>query len=246
MASNIDEGLFGGNSYDKFKSQVIATLIKRFGIKIPAGMKRAEDWIRDYFVEKYSVWDTVLAMKDNFREYATNESTELDEAVKTLEDAGLVCEVFMKDDRGNVALTDLVQKIIEKAGLVYDNEDAVTSAAYYIADFYSKQSMPINGMVMWGSRDLQKFKRMCDQSIQTANSSEEINACEYKAVTNTRSIMLGNPGRKAQWIEEIKAEYKAASADAAEKRRQAYLASDEHKHMNDPGWRGPNGTWSND
>ena len=168
----------------------------------------------------------------------------LDEAKTLLKENGF--DVFMKDDRGKVALTDLVDKIIEKAGYVYDIDDYVTSAAYYIADFYSKQSMPINGMVMWGSRDLQKFKKMCDQSIQTANSSDEVNACEYKAVTNTRSIMLGNPGRKAQWIEEIKAEYRAEQKAAEEKRRQDYLASDEYKHSQDPGWRGPNGTWSND
>lgn len=170
---------------------------------------------------------------------------ELNEALNKLDKAGLVAEVFMKDDRGNVALTDLVQKIIEKAGFVFD-DDEVAGAAYYIADFYSKQPMPVNGMVMWGSRDLKKFKTMCDQSIQTANSSADINAAEFRAVTSTRSIMLGNPGRKSQWIEEIKAEYKGQRKAAEEKRRQEYLASDEHKHMNDPGWRGPNGTWSND
>ena len=125
-------------------------------------------------------------------------------------------------------------------------DDDVHTAASYIADFYSKQSMPINGMIMWGSRDLKKFKSMLDQSVQTANSSDDINANEFKAVTNTRSIMLGNPGRKAQWIEDIKAEYREQRKAAEEKRRQEYLASDEYKHSQDPGWRGPNGTWSND
>lgn len=65
----LDESLFG-DGYKKFKADVIATLVKRFGIKIPAGLKQAEDWIRDYFVDKYSVWETVLAMKDNFRNFA--------------------------------------------------------------------------------------------------------------------------------------------------------------------------------
>ena len=155
-------------------------------------------------------------------------------------------EAFIQDDRGNVSITDLVDKIMNKAGMVVDMDDDYTAAAYYIADFYSKQSMPINGMVMWGSRDLLKFKRIYDGQIQNANTSEEIQEYEKKAVTNVRSIMLGNPGKKWTWIEEIKDEVRKERKDAEEKRRQAYLNSEEHRHMQDPGWRGPNGTWSND
>ena len=155
-------------------------------------------------------------------------------------------EAFIKDDSGKVSINDLVDKIMTKAGLVVDMDDDYTAAAYYIADFYSKQSLPINGMVMWGSRDLLKFKRIYDEQIQNANTSEEIQEYEKKAVTSVRSIMLGNPGKKWVWIEEIKAQVRNERKAAEEQRRQDYLNSEEHRHMNDPGWRGPNGTWSND
>ena len=155
-------------------------------------------------------------------------------------------EAFIQDDRGNVSINDLVSKIMDKAGLVVDMDDDYTAAAYYIADFYSKQSLPVNGMVMWGSRDLLKFKRIYDEQIKNANTSEEIQEYEKKAVTSVRSIMLGNPGKKWVWIEEIKTQVRNERKAAEEQRRQDYLNSEEHRHMNDPGWRGPNGTWSND
>jgi len=153
-------------------------------------------------------------------------------------------EAFIQDDRGNVSITDLVDKIMTKAGMVVDMDDDYTAAAYYIADFYSKQSMPINGMVMWGARDLLKFKKIYDEQIQNANTSEEIQEYEKKAVTGVRSIMLGNPGKKWTWIEEIKDEVRKERKAAEEKRRQDYLNSDEYKKSQDPGWTGPRGTWT--
>lgn len=169
--------------------------------------------------------------------------TELNENINSIYEDNLD-EAFVQDDRGNVSITDLVDKIMEKAGMVVDYDDDYTAAAYYIADFYSKQSMPVNGMVMWGARDLKKFKSIYDGQIKGANTSEEINEYEKKAVTGVRSIMLGNPGKKWNWIEEIKAEVREERKAAEEKRRQDYLNSEEHKHMQDPGWRGPRGTWT--
>jgi hypothetical protein len=104
--------------------------------------------------------------------------------------------------------------------------------------------MPINGMVMWGARDLLKFKKIYDEQIQNANTSEEIQEYEKKAVTGVRSIMLGNPGKKWTWIEEIKDEVRKERKAAEEKRRQDYLNSDEYKKSQDPGWTGPRGTWT--
>jgi len=57
---------------------------------------------------------------------------------------------------------------------------------------------------------------------------------------------VGRPENTNPEIEDIKAGKRKQAAADAEARRQAYLASDEYKHMQDPGWRGPNGTWSND
>jgi hypothetical protein len=97
---------------------------------------------------------------------------------------------------------------------------------------------------MWGARDLKKFKSIYDEQIQNANTSEEIQEYEKKAVTGVRSIMLGNPGKKWTWIEEIKDEARKERKVAEEKRRQDYLNSDEYKKSQDPGWRGPRGTWT--
>lgn len=169
--------------------------------------------------------------------------TELNENIDSIYEDNLD-EAFIQDDRGNVSITDLVEKIMDKAGMVVDYDDDYTAAAYYIADFYSKQSMPVNGMVMWGARDLKKFKSIYDGQIQNANTSEEIQEYEKKAVTGVRSIMLGNPGKKWNWIEEIKAEVREERKVAEEKRRQDYLNSDEYKKSQDPGWTGPRGTWT--
>jgi hypothetical protein len=199
----------------------------------------------------YSDYCYIAADGDRFstKSYKFTSIQSLDKALNMLYDNiesvyGSLDEAFIQDDRGNVSITDLVDKIMTKAGMVVDMDDDYTAAAYYIADFYSKQSMPINGMVMWGARDLLKFKKIYDEQIQNANTSEEIQEYEKKAVTGVRSIMLGNPGKKWTWIEEIKDEVRKERKAAEEKRRQDYLNSDEYKKSQDPGWTGPRGTWT--
>ena len=199
----------------------------------------------------YSDYCYIAADGDRFstKSYKFTSIQSLDKALNMLYDNiesvyGSLDEAFIQDDRGNVSITDLVDKIMTKAGMVVDYDDDYTAAAYYIADFYSKQSMPINGMVMWGARDLKKFKSIYDEQIQNANTSEEIQEYEKKAVTSVRSIMLGNPGKKWTWIEEIKDEVRKERKAAEEKRRQDYLNSDEYKKSQDPGWTGPRGTWT--
>lgn len=156
---------------------------------------------------------------------------ELNEAMQTLNKAGLVAEVFMKDDRGSVSEEEIANAIVAKVGA--DGNKYYLDAARYIAAFYIRQPMPKNGMVMWGSRDLKSFVARQEKDVKSAISS-------------TRSVMLGNPETKASWIEEAKQEIRRERQAAEEKRRQDYLASDEYKRSQDPGWRGPNGTWSND
>ena len=199
----------------------------------------------------YSDYCYIAADGDRFstKSYKFTSIQSLDKALNMLYDNiesvyGSLDEAFIQDDRNKVSITDLVDKIMTKAGMVVDMDDDYTAAAYYIADFYSKQSMPINGMVMWGSRDLLKFKKIYDEQIQNANTSEEIQEYEKKAVTGVRSIMLGNPGKKWTWIEEIKDEARKERKAAEEKRRQDYLNSDEYKKSQDPGWTGPRGTWT--
>lgn len=187
----------------------------------------------------YSDYCYIAADGDRFstKSYKFTSIQSLDKALNMLYDNiesvyGSLDEAFIQDDRGNVSVVDLVTKMLDKAGFTVDPDDRASDAAYYIADFYSKQSLPVNGMVMWGSRDLKSF-------IQKCNAYDE-----RTAISNTRSVMLGKPGRKAEWIEELKKNIIETRKAAEEKRRQDYLNSDEYKKSQDPGWTGPRGTWT--
>jgi len=146
----------------------------------------------------------------------------------------LMNEVFMKDDRGLISDEELANKIIAKAQTMGVNDDSgvATDIALYIAAFYARQSLPINGMVMWGARDLKSF-------------IGRLSGGKKAAISGTRSVMLGRPfGKQIEWIEQIKDEVKAERRAEAEARRQAYLNSDEYRRSQDPGWTGPRGTWT--
>lgn len=138
-------------------------------------------------------------------------------------------EVFMQDDRGSVSEEEIAKAIVDKLGAT--GNVYYLDAARYIASFYIKQPMPKNGMIMWGSRDLRSFVAKQEKDVKSA-------------IGSTRSVMLGNPETKAEWIEKNKQEIKRERAEAEEARRQAYLNSDEYKRSQDPGWTGPNGTWT--
>lgn len=187
----------------------------------------------------YSDYCYIAADGDRFstKSYKFTSIQSLDKALNMLYDNiesvyGSLDEAFIQDDIGNVSITDLVTKMLDKAGFTVEPDDRATDAAYYIADFYSKQSLPINGMVMWGSRDLKSFIQKCEAYD------------ERTAISSTRSVMLGKPGRKAEWIEELKKSIIETRKAAEEKRRQDYLNSDEYKKSQDPGWTGPRGTWT--
>lgn len=159
---------------------------------------------------------------------------EIEQAKKELAQAGLVCETFIKP-KADISEGDLAAKIYERCAFSEDHMRIRKHAANYIAAFYAKQDLPLNGMVMWGSRDLKKFDALlaAGKSLDTACAS-------------LRSIMAVTPQETAGEIEQAKTRIKEERRAAEEERRKAYLASDEYKHMQDPGWRGPNGTWSND
>lgn len=187
----------------------------------------------------YSDYCYIAADGDRFstKSYKFTSIQSLDKALNMLYDNiesvyGSLDEAFIQDDRGNVSVVDLVTKMLDKAGFTVEPDDRATDAAYYIADFYSKQSLPINGMVMWGSRDLKSFIQKCEAYD------------ERTAISSTRSVMLGKPGRKAEWIEELKKSIIETRKAAEEKRRQDYLNSDEYRKSQDPGWTGPRGTWT--
>lgn len=138
-------------------------------------------------------------------------------------------EVFIKDDRGTVTEEEIAQAIVARAGAT--GNKYYLDVARYIAAFYTKQSLPKNGMIMWGMRDLKSFIAKQDKDVKSA-------------IGSTRSVMLGNPETRAEWIDKNKQEIKRERAEEAEARRQAYLNSDEYRRSQDPGWTGPNGTWT--
>lgn len=143
-------------------------------------------------------------------------------------------EAFIKDDSGLISDEDLASKIIAKAQTmgVDDDSDVVTDIALYIAAFYARQSLPINGMVMWGAKDLKSFIG------RLANGKKD-------AIASTHSVMLGKPFRKhIEWVEQIRDEIKAERRAEEEARIRAHLNSDECRHSQDPGWTGPRGTWT--
>lgn len=82
----MNEGFFK-DKYTKYKDAVISILKKEFGMVFPSEKNHAlEDWIRDYFVDKFDETDCAKAIRDNFRkEFAC-------ESVEELEDAGFIVE----------------------------------------------------------------------------------------------------------------------------------------------------------
>lgn len=82
----MNEGFFK-DRYTKYKDAVVSILKKEFGMVFPSDKIHAlEDWIRDYFLDKFDEIDCAKAIRDNFRrEFAT-------ESVEELEDAGFIVE----------------------------------------------------------------------------------------------------------------------------------------------------------
>lgn len=212
-------------SFTDFVEQVKTNLRDKFEYA-----DSATDWtikeyyliVKKFYAEGKSALDTAAAIDDEFLE---NDPTWW----KKYKDLP-VKEAFIKDDRGKVSEEELAQEIVNKVGAT--GNKYYQDAARYIAAFYAKQSLPKNGMIMWGFRDIKSFFAKHD--------SMDVKS----AIGSTRSIMLGNPTTKAEWIEKNKAEIKAERRAEAEARRQAYLNSDEYRRSQDPGWTGPRGTWT--
>lgn len=94
----VNEGFFK-DAYQKYRAKVLGILQKHMGIVVPTEIIHSvEDWIRDYFVDKFDELDCARAIRDNFRrQFALGESMELDEALDTLNKAGLIAEGAYKD-----------------------------------------------------------------------------------------------------------------------------------------------------
>lgn len=75
--NNLDEGFFK-DKYESYKDKVLSILYKQFGIKLPKDLHDAEDWIRDYFVDKFSAFDCADSMRTHFRQYGVAENMKMD------------------------------------------------------------------------------------------------------------------------------------------------------------------------
>lgn len=68
LSECINEGFFG-NGYDRYKRKVLDALAS-IGIVIDEDkMKKAEDWIRDFYADKMDAYDCASALRDEFRRY---------------------------------------------------------------------------------------------------------------------------------------------------------------------------------
>lgn len=68
LSECINEGFFG-NSYIRYKAKV-ADILTSLGIVIdPSEIKKAEDWIHDFFTDKMNAYDCASALRDEFRRY---------------------------------------------------------------------------------------------------------------------------------------------------------------------------------
>lgn len=68
LSECINEGFFG-NGYDRYKRKVLDALAS-IGILIDEDkMKKAEDWIRDFYADKMDAYDCASAVRDELRRY---------------------------------------------------------------------------------------------------------------------------------------------------------------------------------
>lgn len=59
----LDETFFGAD-YKKYKKEVYK-LLQKYEVDLVNNVKIIEDWIRDYFLDKMTVYDCAKSIKDN-------------------------------------------------------------------------------------------------------------------------------------------------------------------------------------
>lgn len=68
LSECINEGFFG-NSYERYKRKVLDALAS-IGIVIDSDkMKKAEEWIRDFYADKMNAYDCASAVRDEFKRH---------------------------------------------------------------------------------------------------------------------------------------------------------------------------------
>jgi hypothetical protein len=109
--NNLDEGFFK-DKYESYKDKVFSILYKHFGIKLPKDLHDAEDWIRDYFVDKFSAFDCADSMRTHFRQYGVAENMKMDfETAKKI----LTENHYILESEGD--LVDYACQVAEELGL---------------------------------------------------------------------------------------------------------------------------------
>lgn len=127
--NNLDEGFFK-DKYESYKDKVFSILYKHFGIKLPKDLHDAEDWIRDYFVDKFSAFDCADSMRTHFRQYGVVENMKMDfeTAKKILKENHYIVEseesisskIWGLCENGIISWEDVAQ-----AALKYMDEDSI-------------------------------------------------------------------------------------------------------------------------
>lgn len=125
--NNLDEGFFK-DKYESYKDKVLSILYKHFGIKLPKDLHDAEDWIRDYFVDKFSAFDCADSMRIHFRKYGVSENMNIKTAKQILKENHYIVEseesisskIWGMCEDGFLSWEDVAQ-----AALKYMDEDAI-------------------------------------------------------------------------------------------------------------------------
>lgn len=127
--NNLDEGFFK-DKYESYKDKVLSILYKHFGIKLPKDLHDAEDWIRDYFVDKFSAFDCADSMRTHFKQYGVAENMKMDikTATEILKENHYILEseesmsskIWGLCEDGFVSWKDVAQ-----AALKYMDEDSI-------------------------------------------------------------------------------------------------------------------------
>lgn len=127
--NNLDEGFFK-DKYESYKDKVLSILFTKFRIKLPKDLHAAEDWIRDYFVDKFSAFDCADSMRTHFRQYgvAENMKMNIETAKQILKENHYILEseesmsskIWGLCEDGFVSWQDVAQ-----AALKYMDEDSI-------------------------------------------------------------------------------------------------------------------------
>ena len=138
LSECINEGFFG-NGYDRYKRKVLDALAS-IGIVIDEEkMKKAEDWIRDFYADKMDAYDCASAVRDEFRRYRApvteafeNYATEIINSAPQSKRKNAVDLIKSMDNIKKAHFDNCIMRIAEKKKM--DPKDVVKARGFDIME----------------------------------------------------------------------------------------------------------------